>query len=111
MYKIPLKNKKGINLNQSIEGESIELQVSRAMRNKQKLEGQTPLMYTERRQGVMPSTNVRTDRFEIAIDATEKIAKSYKARREEKPTMKLVKDSEAESIPEPKPIKLVGDTK
>ena len=41
------------------------------------------LIYTERKEGVRPSTNIRTDRWEIALDATEKIAKSYKARRED----------------------------
>lgn len=54
-----------------------------------------PLLYTERSEGIRASTNIRTDRFEIAIDATEKVQKSYKARREERAK---AKDGKTEPI-------------
>ena len=32
----------------------------------------------------MPAYDIRTDRFELAVEATDKIAKSYLAKREER---------------------------
>ena len=37
----------------------------------------------KRKDGVNPSMNIRTDRWEVAVEASEKITKSYQARREE----------------------------
>ena len=43
----------------------------------------TPLIYTERKEGVIPAYDVRTDRFEIAIEAMGKVVKSNVAKREQ----------------------------
>lgn len=91
MYKRPNFYNTRMKSNTSIPAESIERMLERWLTNKEKIEGNAPLIYTERAKGVIPSTNIRTDRFEIAIEATEKIAKSYKARREER-HLKVVKD-------------------
>jgi len=68
----------------STEGEPIELQVERLVSNGEPTEGEAPLVYQERAEGVAAQYNIRTDRFEIAIEAMEKVAKSYEARREER---------------------------
>lgn len=39
-------------------------------------DGVFPTIYTEKRDGVLPEYDIRTDRFEIAIDAIDKINKS-----------------------------------
>lgn len=39
-------------------------------------DGVFPTIYTEKKDGVMPEYDIRTDRFEIAIEAMDKINKS-----------------------------------
>lgn len=95
MYKQNTYRKSGFNVNTATQGEHLETKIERMISNKEKMKDGAPLLYTERSKGVIASTNIRTDRFEVAIDASEKIAKSYKARREEKAKMPK-KDSETE---------------
>ena len=42
-----------------------------------------PIIYTERKEGVIPAYDVRTDRFEIAVEAMGKVVKSKIAKREQ----------------------------
>ena len=60
------------------------MQVERLVSNNEPVEGQAPLIYAERKEGIRAETNIRTDRWEIAIDAMSKVDKSYKAKREER---------------------------
>lgn len=94
-------NRIGINVNQSKEGEPIETKIERLQNNKEPLQDGRgrELIYTERSEGIKASTNIRTDRFEIALEATDKVEKSYKARREERSKSKE-KDGEAKPIQE-----------
>ena len=39
-------------------------------------DGVFPTIYTEKKAGVMPEYDIRTDRFEVALDAIDKINKS-----------------------------------
>lgn len=39
-------------------------------------DGVFPTIYTEKRDGVLPEHDIRTDRFEVAIDAIDKINQS-----------------------------------
>lgn len=39
-------------------------------------DGVFPTIYTEKRDGVLPEYDIRTDRFEVAIDAMDKINQS-----------------------------------
>lgn len=82
MYKIPTLKNTFIKQNESLEGETIENKIERIINNKEPIKDGAPLIYTERQEGIRASTNIRTDRFEIAIDATDKIQKSYQARRD-----------------------------
>lgn len=73
-----------LTVNETTQGETLEQQVERMISNKESIKEGTALTYTERSEGVRPEMNIRTDRFEIAIAATDKIARSYKAKREER---------------------------
>lgn len=84
MYKKPYYSKGTLRLNNSVEGETIEQKIERIVNNKEPIKDGAPIMYTDRKEGIKASTNIRTDRMEVAVDATTKIAKSYKARREER---------------------------
>lgn len=39
-------------------------------------DGVFPIIYTEKKDGVLPEYDIRTDRFEVAIDAVDKINQS-----------------------------------
>lgn len=39
-------------------------------------DGVFPIIYTEKKDGVLPEYDIRTDRFEVAIDAIDKINQS-----------------------------------
>lgn len=80
-----INQKSKLRINKSVEGETIEEKMGRITNNKEPIKDGAPLIYTERKEGVRPSTDIRTDRWEIAIEATEAIARSQKAKREEKP--------------------------
>lgn len=97
MKQTAIYRKSLIKINKATEGEPLEYKIERIVNNKEKIKDGAPLLYTERKHGVLASTNIRTDRWEVALEATEKIEKSYKARREEKAKI-------AEKIGEPEPI-------
>lgn len=72
-------------INDSMEGETLESKIERKISNGEPMnEPGVGLLFTERSKGVLPETNIRTDRFEIAIEGTDRIQKSYQARREER---------------------------
>lgn len=73
-----------IKTNEAYEGESIEAKVRRIMNNKEPITDGSPLIYTERKDGIQAAYDIRTDRFEIAVDAMDKVTKSHLAKREER---------------------------
>jgi len=66
----------------SYTGESIEKKVERILGNKEPIKDGAPIIYTERKDGVLPSYNIKTDRWEVAVDAMDKVTKSHLAKRE-----------------------------
>lgn len=72
------------NIDQSVEGESIEAKVRRIMLNNEPITDGAPTVYTERSDGILEATDVRTDRFEIAINAHDRISSEKIAKREER---------------------------
>lgn len=78
--KVTASNMTGID---SYEGETIEDKVARIMQNGEPITDNAPIIYTERKDGVDPMYDIRTDRFDIALDATTKIEQSLRARRDE----------------------------
>ena len=55
------------------EGEYIEEKVRRITENNEPIEDSAPIIYTERKDGVNPAYNIRTDRWEIAQNAMEQV--------------------------------------
>lgn len=76
--------KSTISVNDSYIGESLEKRIERIMTTNEPISDTAPLIYTERKEGVLPQYDIRTDRFEVAIDAMDKVAKTHKAKREDK---------------------------
>lgn len=63
-------------------GETIEAKVRRIVNNKEPITDGAPLLYTDRKDGVNPDMNPRTDRWEHAIEAMDKVTKSHRAKRD-----------------------------
>ena len=61
---------------QTKEGEYIEEKVRRITENGEPIEDGAPIIYTERKDGVNPAYNIRTDRWEIAQDAMEELKRN-----------------------------------
>lgn len=55
------------------EGESIEKTISRAMAENQPIEGGSPLVYTDRKDGVLPEMDIRADKWDLALNAMDKV--------------------------------------
>lgn len=101
MYKNPKMTKSKLWINKSKQGETIEQKIERIVNNKEPIKDGAPLLYTERKEGIRASTNIRTDRFEIAVVAADKIAKSYKGKREERINKKDRPPVKKDGEPEP----------
>lgn len=63
----------GIIKNDSYEAEPLEVKLRRATEEKKPIESVAPMIYTEKSKGVIPEYDIRTDRFELAQAAMEKL--------------------------------------
>lgn len=77
-------NKTQIRNNEGFEGISIEREIEKLIEDKTAIEATSPIIYTERKDGVQPQYDIRTDRWAIAQEAMNKVAGSYRAQREER---------------------------
>lgn len=64
------------------EGELIEEKVARLTQEKSPINDGAPIIYTERKDGVLPAYDIRTDRWEIAQKAMEINQKAISAKRQ-----------------------------
>lgn len=89
-----------LKVNKSTEGEPLEHKIERVVNSKEPIKDGAPQIFTERKDGVKPETNIRTDRFEVALEATTKVKRSYQTRREERHKPKEVtKTQEGQNDP------------
>lgn len=73
MYKKNIFKKSTIFCNESVEGETLEDMIKRLKNNKETISEEKEMTYTDRGDGVMASTDVRTDKWDVAIEARDKI--------------------------------------
>lgn len=69
-------------INKAYEGERIEEKMDRIVNNNEPISDGAPLIYTERNEGVLPEYDIRADKWDIAIDAMDKVAESNKMKRD-----------------------------
>lgn len=81
MYKLSKPNKTTIRQNKCVEGESIETKVRRIKANKEPIKDGAQPLYTERKDGVLPETDIRTDRMERALENMDKFNRGHQERR------------------------------
>lgn len=83
MKTLAIKNKTTLMVNESLEGETLEEKIMRIVENNEPITDGAPIVYTDRRDGVLPAYNIRTDRWDVAIDAMDKISATKIAKRDE----------------------------
>lgn len=89
-YKTPKPT--SLNINNSLVGETLEEKIERIVNNKEPITDGAPIIFTERKDGIKPAYDIRTDRWEIAVEAMDTVSRTNTAKREErhKPEAKIV---------------------
>lgn len=70
--------------NKAYEGETLEVKIQRLVSNKEPLTEGVDLVYTERKEGVQAAYDIRTDRWEVAVEAMDKITQQKYLKREQR---------------------------
>lgn len=76
---------------------SLEQELQIATTTNAPIEATSPMIYTERKDGVKPEYDIRTDRWEIAQQAMDHVAASYKAKRADFIKSQMNSDNEGEA--------------
>lgn len=56
-----------------VEGERLELKIDRMTQNNEPIGDSAPLIYTPKKDGVIAAYDIRTDKWDIALEAMEKV--------------------------------------
>lgn len=90
------------------EGETIEDKCSRITENKEPITDGAPIVHTKRADGVQAQYNIRTDKWDVALTAMDRVAESKKNKIKEnmkKGLTKQPKETETEVPKEPEQSK------
>lgn len=81
--RIPIFKKTIIERNTSYIAEPLEKKITKILSgvSNEDLGMEKPLIYAERKEGVIANTNIRTDRFELAQAAMDKVTKKEISKR------------------------------
>ena len=92
-YRLPQKSQL-TNVKTLCEGEPIEHKIERIVSNKEPIKDGAPEIFTERKDGVKSAYNIRTDRWEVATEAMDKVSGSIQAKRDSKGKLKKSKEGD-----------------
>ena len=81
MKYVKLTHATPMNSIETFEGEFIEEKIARVVENREPIEDGAPIIYTERKDGVLPAYNIRTDKWDIALTAMDQVNKNWQTRR------------------------------
>lgn len=81
MYKPNKQKETSLSINKCTEGETIQTKVSRITNNKEPIKDGAPRLYTSREEGVRHEMDIRTDKFEVALDTMTKGANKHREER------------------------------
>lgn len=98
--KMPKTKLKGVLI---VEGEALETQIERMLENKEKINETSPLLYFERKEGVVSATDIRHDKWEDMAEAGNGVKKEYNERykKREDAKLKVIKGGEEDNGVEP----------
>lgn len=94
-----------MNVNESVIGERIEDKMGRLLRDKEPIKDLAPQIFTKREEGVVAAYDIRTDKFEVAAEARDKVAEQrelFKQAKKEGKVVKLIDDKQVIADKEPK---------
>lgn len=96
MYKLPKMSASKFNINEGTENaERLETKVKRILTNKEPITDGAPIIHQTRVEGVLPSNDIRADRWDIALEATTASARAEVLQRGVK--MDIVKEDDETS--------------
>lgn len=81
MIKSKVNSSTSLNVNESYEGETIEQKMKRVVSTGEPITDGAPIIYTKRTDGVLAEFDIRTDRWDIAVEAMDAVSKSNIAKR------------------------------
>ena len=86
MYRQNTPARTTLKVNKTYKGETIEARLRRATTMGQPITSNvtSPPIYTAREEGVRPEHDIRTDRFELGVEGTDKIANQKRMKNQEK---------------------------
>lgn len=96
MKKIVRLGGTGLDINNSYIAESLEEKIMRKLNNGEPTDEGVELIFTEKADGVNQAYDIRRDKFEIALDATDGMSRTKTAKGDGLGKMKVVKDDEKE---------------
>ncbi len=82
MYKIPKYHRTNMKGVEKLQGEPIELKLERILNNNEPITDGAPEIFTDKKDGVKSAYNIRTDRWEIATEAMDKVEASKIAKKD-----------------------------
>ena len=108
------KHKSQLESVEIVEGEPIELKIERITNNKEPISDGAPEIFTERKDGVISAYNIRTDRWEVAAEAMDKVSGSIQAKRDAKGKLSKSKEEteskeKVEKVETKAEVKKTGD--
>ena len=71
-------------INNSEGGESLEKELQRVKQEGGTIESTVPKIFTARGEGVVPDLNIRTDRWDVAVEAMNVVHRSQTAKKMDK---------------------------
>ena len=73
MYKPKMQKKRLLEVNNTYEAEGLEQKLRRMTENKEPITDEVETVFTNKKDGVMPAFDIRTDRWEVAQEAMGKV--------------------------------------
>lgn len=93
MYKKTKVTPGGIKINECTEGESLIKKIQRIVNNKEPITDGAPLLFTERKDGVLSDTDIRSDKWDMAIETMDEVVGIIRSKREKNIVDKIEKDN------------------
>ena len=84
----------------SYQGESIEQKCARIVENKEPISDGAAIVYTEKKDGVLPQYDIRTDKWEIAQNAMDTVNKAKIAKGQQLPNKEKEPEPQAQTTTE-----------
>lgn len=88
MYRFRKPRTTSLTVNTSYVAERLEQKIGRIMNNKEPIKDGAPMIYTERKDGVRPELDIRTDKWEIAAGAMDAVSRARLAKSMANPNTK-----------------------